>query len=47
MRFEMDDGKPVIMCSAIGFNRNDRAILFAEEYYQPDIVEMNIIRKKV
>jgi GntR family transcriptional regulator len=43
----MDGGKPIIMFSEIGFNKNDRAILFAEEYYQPDMIEMNIIRKKV
>jgi hypothetical protein len=43
----MDDGMPIIMFSEIGFNKNDRAILFAEEYYQPDMIEMNIIRKKV
>lgn len=43
----VSDGAPIIMFSEVGFNNSDKAIIYSDEYYRPDLIEMNIVRRKV
>jgi GntR family transcriptional regulator len=41
------EATPIIMFSEVGFNNDDKALLYSEEYYRPDLIGMSIFRKKV
>lgn len=45
--FEISEGSPILYLDEVGYDINQRPVLWSKEYYAPGILEFTVLRRKV